>query len=141
MEQPTLPFNQHESFEKRLKKKITESSLPGLPQIVRAERTCSKMWWIFAMLWGTGLTVYFCTDSTLIYFTYNVVSKSRIYDTFSMKFPKVTICNLDPFTTNASIDFLANFIKNQVGENMTEFENDQDMVSLNLKHLLNEKIG
>lgn len=133
MEQSTKPLTQRVSFEQRLKKKITESSLPGLPQIVRAERKCSKMWWIFAMLCGTGLTGYFCTDSTLIYFTYNVVSKSRIYDTFSMTFPKVTICNLDPFTTNDSIDFLANFIKNEMTEEVFHFKSDLEMVRLEFK--------
>lgn len=118
-----------DSVEQIVKKKIIESSLTGLPKIVRATKILPKIWWIFAWLCGLGLTIYFVTDSTRIYFKYEVISKSRIYDTFSMQFPKVTICNLDPFTTNASVEFLASFLRDEVTANMTEFETDQEMVS------------
>ncbi len=129
MNEPVELSIQHETVQEVLKQKFIESSLPGLPQIIKAQKVYQKIWWIFAWFFGTALCVYFVTDSTLVYFKYDVVSKSRIYDTFSMKFPKITLCNLDPFTTNASVEFLADFIKENKMDANFEFENNLEMVS------------
>ena len=47
------------------------------------------------------------------YFNYSVVAHSKIINERPMLFPKVTFCNIDPFSSNYSIAYLAKLIRNE----------------------------
>ena len=101
--------------EKTLRSIIREdlevTSAVGIPHMVRAENLGLKIMWYISYLIGMGFTVYLITQNIIDYYGYDVTTKSRILNARTMDFPRVTICNFDPFITNSSITFLANVIK------------------------------
>ena len=71
-----------------------------------------KIFLFLAWLVGVTLTLYLITTNIMDYYKYEVTTKTRLIREVPMIFPKVTICNSDPFVTNASIPFLASVIRN-----------------------------
>ena len=100
-------------FKARIRKKLVNSSLHGLPHIFQTKKLLAKIVWARCWLFGAALTTILIINSINEYLAYNVTTNSHITDNYRVTFPKVTICNLDPFTTNASLDFLAYLIRNQ----------------------------
>jgi len=65
-----------------------------------------KLFWTFSLLVSFGLTAYLILQSILSYLSFEVYTTSRtIFETPAL-FPKITICNYNPFATRYSIDFL-----------------------------------
>jgi hypothetical protein len=117
-----------EEFKSELKTKIDDRYMGhGLPNVFRSKILFKKIIWIFAWLLGATLTVYLIAESIDNYLSYEVEIKSRIEFEKPILFPKVTFCNMDPFVTNESIKFLANYIRND------EIYSEQ-VVSLNLSN-------
>jgi hypothetical protein len=73
-----------------------------------------KILWAISWLVGVAITIYLLTSSVLDFFDYNVVSQSRNIQERPMTFPKITVCNMDPFVSTESITFLSNVIKSNV---------------------------
>ena len=85
------------------------------------------MWVVF---WLTALsgTIYLITTGIKDFYKYEVNTKSRIIMDRPSVFPKVTICNLDPFVTDESVTFLADIIK----ENVTYWDVDLTKTDLQI---------
>ncbi len=124
-------------FRRQIALKVKNSSLHGLPQIFHARKCVSKVVWGLCWIFGAALTTVLIINSIKEYFKYSITTKSRIYDTQKLIFPKVTVCNLDPFTSNASVEFLAQMARNYSLlplSNMSHFSNNLDMVNYLIAH-------
>ncbi len=124
-------------FKSKIRLKVINSSLHGLPQIFHAHQCLAKVTWALCWLFGAALTTTLILNSVREYFKYNITTKSHIHDTYRLIFPRVTICNLDPFTTNASVAFLATLARNQTLmplTDMAKFATDLDMVNFFIRH-------
>ena len=65
-----------------------------------------KIFLLVCVLISTAFSAYFVIESFLSYFSYEVTTTSRTLSETPAPFPKVTICNYNPFTTAESIEFL-----------------------------------
>jgi len=82
-----------------------------IPLIVKSRYLPMKLVYFLVWLTGFALTIFLITYSIINYFKYEVTISSRLVRELPMLFPKVTVCNNDPFTTQASITFLANLFR------------------------------
>ena len=71
-----------------------------------------KLLWIAILLASTGLTFCIIGLSIVAYLKYDVVTQTNLVYEIPTKFPAVTFCNVDPFTTKESQD-LFELISNQ----------------------------
>ena len=126
-----------EDYKKVVKEKMRNRFLGhGLPNIFGTQVLAKKVLWALAWLLGAALTIYLISESIRDYFKYEVSIKSRIVNENPLLFPKVTICNMDPFTTNKSVQFLANSIKNNKNNSLmaNKFSTDLELVNYFIEH-------
>jgi len=82
-----------------------------IPLIVKSRYWPMKLFYSLVWLTGLALTNFLITYGIMDYFKYDVTTKTRFVRESSMLYPKVTVCNNDPFTTEASMKFLANLFR------------------------------
>lgn len=83
-----------------------DSTTHGLPHIFKRKHVSIKLFWLVCFLISSGFCFYMITKSVMSYFEYETVSKvERIYEIPTL-FPSVSICNLNPFTTNAAYEYV-----------------------------------
>jgi len=109
-----------------LKKRFVEwsssSTSHGYPNIFRTDKWLIKIMWFLFILLSTGFCFYMVTKSVMDYLNHDVVTKIRVFNEAPIEFPTITICNLNPFTTNASIEYINNMKQNgTIKVNIIEF--------------------
>ncbi len=104
------------------------SSIHAIPNIVRNESYLIKIIWIIFLLGSTGYCAYLVYQSVMNYLSFDVVSLNRIYPKKEVQFPTVTICNVNPFTTSFSKQFMENLLNDSLYEN----KNPKESHKLNL---------
>jgi hypothetical protein len=67
--------------------------------------------WSFIFISSTILTILVCVSLMLEYLTYDVVTKTNVFYERPIKFPAVTLCDNDQFTTRFAEDLLMNISK------------------------------
>jgi len=82
-----------------------------IPLIVKSRYLPMKIFLFVVWLTGVALTIVLITYSIIDFFKYEVTTKTRYMRESPMLFPKVTICNNDPFPTLAAVTFLANLFR------------------------------
>ena len=116
-----------------IREDLENSSGSGIPNMLRSKLTGIRLMWAMCLVAGAALTLYLIVQNVLAYFEYKVITESRINIKAPISFPKVTVCNLDPFTTNESISFLAELIKSDknysASLNATQSSSDLDLVN------------
>jgi hypothetical protein len=81
------------------------STVHGLPSVVRSQRNGLKLMWLIFFLVSFGVSIFFVVQSIHAYFKYEVVTKiSEVYE-YPTKFPTVSFCSINQFTTNYSAAF------------------------------------
>ena len=102
--------HEHNSKWKRIAKTISDWSLTCTfhcyPKIYQYENKLVKMFWALlfcVMMCPTGFLVIKCL---MDYLDYDVVSKILVVNEVPAKFPVVTICDSNPFTTRQAAHFL-----------------------------------
>jgi hypothetical protein len=108
---------------------LSMTSAVGIPHLLRANNWGLRLMWTVCYAIGTILTIYMIIQNILDFNMFTVSTKIRKIDVNSLPFPRITICNLDPFVTNSSIAFLANVIKLDASYNHSNFSSDLDMVN------------
>ena len=114
-----------------IKEDLENSGGSGIPNLMRSKLTGIRLMWAVCLLVGVALTIYLIVQNVIAYFEYQVITESRINIKAPISFPKVTVCNLDPFTTNESISFLAELIKSDYNYS-TSLNNTQSISDLDL---------
>ncbi len=122
-------FNMGRLLETFRKKMLFRFSGHGLPNVFKTKCRYKKFMWSF--LWATGLIIssFLVSQTIKDYFNYDVTITSRVMNEYPLLFPKVTICNMDPFTTDKSVDFLATMIRQHTNEDISQFKSNLDLVN------------
>jgi hypothetical protein len=98
------------SFKLKAKKLCKEcfssSTSHGLPNIFRTNNRIIQIIWLTCFLISTGMCAFMVGRSIIDFLSYDVTTKIRVYSEFSSEFPVITICNINPFTKNASLQLL-----------------------------------
>jgi hypothetical protein len=82
--------------------------------------------WSFIFTSLTVLTILVCVSLLLEYLTYDVVTKTNVFYERPIKFPAVTLCDNDEFTTRFAEDFIMNISKSR---NLS-IDNQNDLQSI-----------
>jgi hypothetical protein len=91
--------NQHEPLMALLKKHLTNEMHGAIFISIETPHLMLKLFLIAFLLIAYSLAAYTTIKLILTYLQYDIVTKSRtIYETPSV-YPKITLCNLNPFTT------------------------------------------
>ena len=101
--------SQNESY-KRIKKLIKETLYNSLAQaIIKMLETpvfALKVFLFLCVILSSGLCSFMIKELIVNFFSFGVSTTSRtLYETPAL-FPKVTICNTNPFTTQYALEFL-----------------------------------
>ena len=89
-----------------MKKNLTNEMASGFMKIFETKQTPIKLFWAISLLLSISLSSYLIVESFISYFNYEVSTTSRTLFETPTLFPKVTICNYNPFTTAYALDFL-----------------------------------
>ena len=81
-------------------------SIHGIPNFVRSTSTASKICWAIVTVISLAVTGYYMYSGLDNFLAYDVTTKIRFIDEQPTNFPSVTICNVNPFTTKYSMEFL-----------------------------------
>lgn len=87
-------------------KLAVESKCHGVANIVSNETIAFRVVWLVFFLASSGACMYLILYSFFDYFTYDVVSTSRIMNEVPMLFPTVTICSANPITNDVSLAYV-----------------------------------
>ena len=89
-----------------LKENIRNEFLEVILKIFHTPHLFLKTYLFFFVAISSGLAAYMVIQSFISYFAYEVITTSRtVFETPTM-FPKVTVCNINPFTTEYAYNFL-----------------------------------
>lgn len=93
----------------------TDSTAHSIPHMFKRDNVILKVFWFICLLAATGVCAWMVSSSILDYMSYDTVSKTENVLEIPATFPTISFCNMNPFVTNSSIDFVKNlFIKNGV---------------------------
>ena len=99
-----------ESEEKEIlklcKSKLDSSSLIALPNIYKSKNNIIKLLWFILSISSAGLCSWFMARSISDYLSYNVITKTEMKYNNVMKFPIITICNLNSFATDSANEYI-----------------------------------
>jgi len=91
--------NQHKPLIAMLKKHLTNEMNSAIFMSIETPHFVLKLFLIAFLLIAYSLAAYTTIKLILTYLQYDIVTKSRtVYET-PFVFPKITFCNLNPFTT------------------------------------------
>jgi amiloride-sensitive sodium channel subunit alpha/amiloride-sensitive sodium channel subunit gamma len=116
------------------------SSANGIPNALNTKHKIIKYMWIVFFLISTGACAYSIIKSFQQYFQFDVVTKVRIINEIPSTFPKITICNRNPLSTNYT---LYNDIMNMKNINVKQLDYNV-LLKYNSPYVTNEdrkKIG
>ena len=92
---------------KPLAKEILYNSIAqAILKIIDTPFIALKIFLFIFVLTSTACSAYLVVQSFLAYFAYEVATTTRTLSETPAPFPKVTICNYNPFTSMASVEFL-----------------------------------
>jgi hypothetical protein len=92
-----------------------EKILDDYLSFLKRKKKSIQFLWISFLLISTSLCVYMIIKSVLEYLEFEVITKIRVFNERPMEFPRVMICNKNPFVTKEANSFLNKFvIKSQV---------------------------
>jgi hypothetical protein len=84
---------------KSTKETLESSSIHAIPNIVRNEHYLIKMVWLIFFLVSSSFCAYFIQESIADYLNYDVITKIDIKYETKLKFPIISICNINPFNS------------------------------------------
>ena len=98
-------------------------------KVYETPRISLKIYWLACIVCTSSLASYLVIQSILSYFSFEVTTTSRTIFETPTHFPKVTICNLSPFTSQNAFIYLQNIIKRQEPK-LNFFLNSSEMNNL-----------
>jgi hypothetical protein len=102
-----------ESRNKKIKERIIllikDSTVHGLPKALKANYLISKIVWILFFIGSISYCIYLILTAISSFFQYNTVTNIETKTEIPADFPVITICNLNQFQKNNSLDVLKNY--------------------------------
>lgn len=84
----------------------TDSTAHSIPHIFKRRNVFLKIFWTLCLLAATGVCAWMISTSIIDYLSYDTVSKTESVLDLPAPFPTVSICNMNSFVTNYSIEFV-----------------------------------
>ena len=81
------------------------STSHAIPNIARTNNRCLQLIWLVCFLIATAACLYLNVKAILNYLDFNTITNIRIDNEIPMRFPAVTICNLDAYETESGFEF------------------------------------
>ena len=107
-----------------LKKRIVEWSLQSTfhcyPKVFQYDHGLVQFVWSAVFLCFSFLTLWLVSNGFIEYASFDVVSKTEIVNERPAEFPTVTVCNKNPFTTQAHEYLLRNLTRSYFGQNIEQ---------------------
>ena len=107
-----------------IRETLYNSLAQAIIKIIQTPHIFLKLVLITCVLSSSGLAAYMVIQSILSYLAYDVTTTSRTIHEMSPLFPKITVCNLSPFTTGFALNFLKQ-INAQSGSQVNLFDANQ----------------
>ena len=84
---------------------FSESTLHGIPRILKSKSFLSKLMWVVCFLGATGFCIFLVAMSIDDYLQFNTVVDIAYNSEIPIALPAITICNLNQFQSNSSFEF------------------------------------
>jgi hypothetical protein len=110
----------------QLEECILSSSTHGLSNIYQSKSRLNQLLWILMVILSSCVCIYFIIISLTDYFSYSVTTETRILNEHHSLFPVVTICNKNIFTSDESVEYLKQLIREK---NLIDFFNETSFIS------------
>jgi hypothetical protein len=94
-----------------LKENLTNEMFHSVLSAIDTSHNGLKIFIFFFCLLASAFASYTTLTLILSYLDYGVTTTSRLISDSSVEFPKVTICNINPFQTKYAFDLLNTFSK------------------------------
>ena len=146
-------IEQSSSLLHKVKNEILEfilyrTSFYGLVNIFKTKYVVTKVFWSLILVGLIGHTIKYILDCVYEYFDYQVITKIEVIGEVISLFPMVTICNLNPFVTEYSVEYLKNISEiNNLTYNLVHkkdwkglIEQKHEMLTYANKHTLSDNI-
>ena len=115
----TSKQNEHHSLFHILKEHLTNEMYDAILILIETPHLILKIFLGTFLLVAYGFAAYTTIELILSYLQYDVTSTARtIYETPSI-FPKVTFCNLNPFTTRTGWNYVKYFYDDSILKNLS----------------------
>lgn len=88
----------------------TDSTAHSIPHMFKRENKGLKLLWFICFLAAFGVCTWMITMSISDYFQFETISKTEIILEIPSKFPTVSICNMNSFVTNYSLQFVQDIL-------------------------------
>ena len=102
-------IDKKEVIKNRLIEWSASSTAHGFPNIIKNKSKSLKLMWTICFLISLGSCTFMIIKSIKDYLQYDVITQIRVISESPTLFPTVTICNINPFTTDYAQDFLKSF--------------------------------
>lgn len=87
-----------------------ESTTHGIDHMFKRTNRFIQIMWLLSFLASTSVCAYYISQSITDYLSFDTVTKAEQVYVVSTQFPAVSICNVNPFLTNASYEFVQNLL-------------------------------
>jgi hypothetical protein len=115
---------------------IINTTFHGLPKVIKTRNIKIKIIWIIILLISTFICFYLLIINIMNYLDFGVITKIQKITEIPALLPTITICNLNPFVTKYSNQFLENiFNKYNNLTNLSKITYNPNRISQNLKLL------
>lgn len=104
--------NAREEIKETLKELVQDSTSHGIPRVLKSKPISMKILWALCFLASTGYCISLVINTINDFLSYDHITSVDIYFEMPALFPAITICNLNSFQTNKSIEFANKFLAN-----------------------------
>ena len=87
---------------------LADSTVHGIPRLLKSKSYLSKVVWAFFFIISFSYCVYVIFETVFDYLEYKTVVSFDNYPEVPSLLPAITICNLNPYQTKSSLDFVQN---------------------------------
>ncbi len=101
--------NNNKKLKNIVKSIIEDSTIHGLPRILKANNLISKITWIICSCISTGFCLYLIVAAIINFFEYKVMTTIETKTEMPANFPVITICNLNQLQTNESFEIIQKY--------------------------------
>lgn len=95
------------------------STSHGYPNIFRTKNMIVKMMWLIFFLAGLGVGIYMVIRGIRDYLEWNVSTTIRKIKNESLIFPAISICNINPFVTEAGALYILEHFRKTYNQNIS----------------------
>ncbi|RNA28344.1 acid-sensing ion channel 1 isoform X2 [Brachionus plicatilis] len=124
---------------KRLRDFLNSSTNHGFSHMLKSDKRLLRIIWIAFTILSTGLCAFMINEKVMNFFKYEVTTKTRIINQYKANFPTITICNMNFFTSEFSINFSKKFIKQKIVYNPFTIASEYFIRSEAINNVIHER--